>query len=265
MSYIYKTEVLKNLQLSLTEMLSTITFILNKNQIPYCLIAGTALGAKRHNGFIPWDDDIDIGVLENDMKKLQKLKKEFEKNDFFLACQETERNNPYFFTKIRKNNTVFEEYFVTGLKIHKGIFIDIFPLREVSENRIKYKLEYYRFKLLDALLCAQVTIKSKSNTRMALKIIFKTIGFLYTKKKILKLMQVSEKNSESSLIGYLGFKNLYFKKKNFLNATKVRFEDLEVLQMKNVEEYLFHYYGKKCMDLPNEEDRINHEPVRLEL
>ena len=78
-------------------------------------------------------------------------------------------------------------------------------------------------------------------------------------------MQASKKNSGSSLIGYLGFKNLYFKKANFINASKVLFEDLKVLQLNNVEEYLFHYYGKNCMQLPKEEDRINHNPIRLEL
>ena len=79
MSNNYDTKVLKDLQLSLSEMLSTITLILDKNQIPYCLIGGTALGAKRHNGFIPWDDDIDIGVLEEDIDKIISLQAEFKK------------------------------------------------------------------------------------------------------------------------------------------------------------------------------------------
>ena len=127
-------------------MLSTITLILDKNQIPYCLIGGTALGAKRHNGFIPWDDDIDIGVLEEDIDKIISLQAEFKKKSLFVQHYKTEKSTPYYFTKVRLDNSVFEEKFIENLNIHKGIFVDIFPLRSVAEPGITNKVYHIIFK-----------------------------------------------------------------------------------------------------------------------
>ena len=264
MSNNYDPKVLKDLQLSLTEMLSTITLILDKNQITYCLIGGTALGAKRHNGFIPWDDDIDIGVLEEDIDKIISLQAEFMKKNLFVQHYKTEKSTPYYFTKIRLDNSVFEEKFIENLNIHKGIFVDIFPLRSVAEPGIKNKVHHIIFKSLNAIFSCKATTNSASLYRGILKKLIFISTLFISKKKVYKLLSTRFISKKSNWIGYYGIKNKAFKRVNFEKSKKVHFGKNQYYQLHNVEEYLARYYGPTYNQIPPPNKQINHKPVRLE-
>ena len=126
---------LRKVQLTELKILEKIDEICKKNNINYFLIGGTLLGAVRHKGFIPWDDDIDVGMLREDYEKFINvcLKNGALGKDYYLHCNESD--NDYFipFIKVKKNNTTFAEKNIENINTHKGIFLDIFPYDNVPK------------------------------------------------------------------------------------------------------------------------------------
>ena len=133
-------ELLKRLQLTEEGILYEIDRFCDKYDIKYSLYAGTAIGAVRHKGFIPWDDDIDIYMERNEFERFLKLWEKSKNPNYYLQ-------NPHDpectinHAKIRKNNTSF---FCKGERNdrHNGIWVDIFAFDRIPKNRIK------RFKIL---------------------------------------------------------------------------------------------------------------------
>lgn len=119
---------LRKLQLVELEILNEFVRICEAHSLQYYLVGGTLLGAVRHKGFIPWDDDIDVAMPREDYDSFAQIAPQELNSQYFYQSSETD---PYYFltyAKIRKNGTeVYEERFKNA-KFHKGIFIDIFPL-----------------------------------------------------------------------------------------------------------------------------------------
>ena len=117
--------------------------VCRKIGVEYFLCAGSLLGYVRHGGFIPWDDDVDIGMLRADYDRLlAEGPKEFGE-DFFLQTRETDPNIPYVYSKLRLNNTEYFTDYTYDRDFHKGISIDIFPHDYVS-NDLKEREEQIR-------------------------------------------------------------------------------------------------------------------------
>lgn len=132
------------------DLLELLISICEKHGIKYFAIGGTLLGAARHKGFIPWDDDIDIGMLRKDY-------------DRFLKVCEEELNEPYFLqttltddcyrahAQIRNSNTTGYAVMDENLHCNKGIFIDIFPLDGIPDSQLLYRLQMLRMKTWNRL------------------------------------------------------------------------------------------------------------------
>ena len=133
---------LRQLQLSELEILIVFKRICEENHLRYYLHAGTLLGAVRHQGFIPWDDDIDVCMPRDDYDRLASisLPKGYYYQDSFC-----EPNFPFFFAKIRKEDTTVFEPYLENLQIRKGQYIDVFPLDVCPEGDT---LGYYYFKVV---------------------------------------------------------------------------------------------------------------------
>ncbi|MEG1836453.1 MAG: LicD family protein [Synergistaceae bacterium] len=112
---------------TLLEILDVVDSICKKHNIQYFLDSGTALGAYRHHGFIPWDDDIDIGMLYDDYVRFLKIATQELPKDYFLQDTSTEKECPYIFAKVRKNGTLYMEWCNRNLDINHGVYIDVFP------------------------------------------------------------------------------------------------------------------------------------------
>lgn len=133
---------LRMLQLKMLAILKTVTGIADKHNIPYWLSGGTLLGASRHGGFIPWDDDVDIELLRSDYKRLLRVLKSELPADLYLQTP-SDRGYRLLFSKVRdRNSTVYEEDDSLDHYKEKGIFIDIFP-EERSYKWLKTIVDFF--------------------------------------------------------------------------------------------------------------------------
>ena len=133
---------LRRLQLKMLEILDTVTAIADRHQIPYWLSGGTLLGAARHGGFIPWDDDIDIELLLPDYKRLLKILRRELPSDLYLQTP-NDKGYRLLFSKVRdRNSVVFEEDDAIDNYTEKGIYIDIFP-EERSYKLLKSIVDFF--------------------------------------------------------------------------------------------------------------------------
>ncbi|MDQ6471035.1 LicD family protein [Flavobacterium sp. LHD-80] len=133
---------LRKAQLRMLEIAREFDRICNNNGIPYWIMSGTLLGAKRHGGFIPWDDDFDVGVRYEDYGKLLIcLEKELPEN-LKLQAKNSDSNFPFYFAKIRDlNSKIVENDSLHRSYKYTGLFIDIFPFESICLTK-KWKLAF---------------------------------------------------------------------------------------------------------------------------
>ncbi len=127
-------ETLKRVQQTVNEILLVIDGFCRKYGIPYYLFYGSELGAVRHHGFIPWDDDADIIMFRRDYDRFRELWLKNPVEGYFFQDVETDKGYNMKFAKIRKKNTAFAEVQNKALNMHHGIFVDIFVLDDYVKN-----------------------------------------------------------------------------------------------------------------------------------
>src|SRR5215217_8007431 len=141
---------MRRAQMRMLEMLDVFDSICRKHDIKYWLDWGTLLGAKRHGGFIPWDDDLDLSILRSDYKKLLSVLKEELPENLKLQTRETDKTYLRYHPKIRDTKSVYHDK--NGVIYeYRGIFFDIFLIEPVPSMRFKYVIDRflmsgYRFK-----------------------------------------------------------------------------------------------------------------------
>lgn len=121
-------EILEKLHVVEVEILDIFVWICNKYNLKYYLCYGTLIGVIRHQGFIPWDDDIDVAMPLEDYNKFVKIAQSELGDKYFLQNDKTDKYFGRCFSKIRKNGTAFYSKGDKNEKKHHGIFIDVFPL-----------------------------------------------------------------------------------------------------------------------------------------
>lgn len=122
--------------------------ICNENSLRYFVVGGTALGAVRHKGFIPWDDDIDVALPRGDYEKFLIAAQKSLPSNMFLQTYITDKNYPNPFAKLRQSDTAFIEKSTSKIKMNHGVYVDIFPLDGYSRSGIKGKLLGLKEKIL---------------------------------------------------------------------------------------------------------------------
>ena len=127
-------EQIRAAQLKQLEIMVEVDRICRREGLTYYIIGGTLIGAVRHQGFIPWDDDVDISMPREDYERFLKHGQKWLPDRLFLQNYKTEKECYHLFSKIRLNGTFFKERAAEHLSCHHGIFIDIFPLDRVSRD-----------------------------------------------------------------------------------------------------------------------------------
>ena len=138
---------LRRQQMVMLEMVTVLDKICKKHNIPYFLYGGTLLGAFRHNGFIPWDDDLDVAMMRKDYKRLLKVLPDELPEHIALQTNDTDRNYFLFIAKLRDKRSFLDEGDFDKVFKERGIFIDIFPLDRLLPwtQRLRLQSMAYNF------------------------------------------------------------------------------------------------------------------------
>ena len=129
-------DTLRTLQLSQLDILTVIDSFCRKAGIRYSLYAGTLLGAVRHGGFIPWDDDLDICMARSDYDRFISAWNDDPPEGYILQNKENTPGFTQSFTKIRKDHTAFLQYDWERGRYHTGIFVDVFPIDRIPSGKL---------------------------------------------------------------------------------------------------------------------------------
>lgn len=255
------------------EILLEFDRICKKHNINYFLYSGTLLGAIRHKGFIPWDDDIDVCMLREEYDKFMKIAMNELDNKYFLQNYDTDRNYPLQFSKLRKNNTTYMEVNLSNLKMHQGIFIDIFPYDNSEPNTFLGKLQRIIVeKMILINLCRNKERNKQSQNKLIilfrmfcyyiLKIIPKTlidkfitkISTLFNNKNTEYISDLSSSKRKSTYDRFTIKRNV-FKSKIFCEFEGYKFpvpKDYDYVLTKNYGDY---------MKLPAEKEQKPHHGI----
>ena len=262
-------ELLKKVRLTQLEIAKEIRRVCEENDISYFLAHGTFLGAIRHGGFIPWDDDMDMGMLRRDYEKFCRIAPKKLKPEYCLQTWYTESNYALPFGKVMKRNTVYLENKKTRRLQNNGIYVDIFPHDYALEDRFAQNqqtaslLSIYRMKLMKSGYKPWM-----ENDRIVWK---KRIGYLYYQLKSLFVSQhnlardydtlavsvqdssvICERNGRTKLDCY--------DRRCIKELADYSFEGEIFKGPKDYDQYLSTLYGD-YMELPPEDQRENRHQI----
>lgn len=255
------TEELRNVQL---DILKHVDNFCKENDIKYFLCGGSMIGAVRHHGFIPWDDDIDIMLLREDYEKFISIYSEKDKSEYKLHSLLTDKKYSSTYVKIDNSRTVLKEY-VEEPTAEIGINIDVFPVDDLPNNKEAQKKIYKRYGYYRALIDLKNVRFSKE--RVWYKNLVLLISHLLLKpvsmRKLADLIEnnaVKYKGKTSDYCGIVvwgyGLREINYRK-NWDDCILVDFEDMKAPIPVGYDNYLTCVYGD-YMKLPPEEKRISH-------
>lgn len=255
-------EQIDALHVALLEIMDEIDRICRVNDIDYFLDSGSALGAIRHHGFIPWDDDIDVGMTRENYEIFLKVSEEELNPNFFLQTIETDKGYNKLHAKIRKNNTVFMEHKTENKDMHHGVFIDIFPF-----DRIPIKFSKSILWLNESYQRTYHRKVDEGYTRSIFKsLLSKILIGRHPQRSFDRLCKIFAWRNDRGVVSYNYFfeEHYIFPKRIFEGIFDVDFEGRKYKLMTGYDEYLRIMYGD-YMQLPPVEKRITHDIAVLEL
>lgn len=264
-------ETLKRLQGVEFEILKRVDDFCEKQGVSYSLFAGTALGAVRHKGFIPWDDDVDLAMTRTEFDRFCTLWSENPPDGYYLESILTDERCGTCHAKVRKEGTVFLSDGEIESEGHHGIWVDIFPLDKVSANKKKRAEKLRRGRELVFLTRANVNSARDNFQKRLVRSVFKLIPRALRRKRILRIHRwLAEHMEDGAEEGYV-WVDMSTLKTIATHRFSLNLENGYVLaefggaQFPLFSEYdsmLTRLYGD-YMQLPPESERSNHHPVKI--
>lgn len=229
----------------------------------YYLTAGTLLGAVRHKGFIPWDDDIDVAMPREDYDKLARVASGAVSPEYVYQEYRTEPNFPCYFAKLRKRGTRVEEPILRAVEMEQGYYIDIFPLDRCPGGDRWATLFFKAIELLDCAVLARVSAEFVCGYRKVyMRFLWNTLrhlpnGCLFTLREwIRKLFGVGGQRL-CTAGGHHGYPRETYQPEWFAETVELEFEGHRFPAPAGWNELLKNMYGD-YMRLPPPEERQGH-------
>ncbi len=263
---------MNEMQCKLLEMFKWFHNFCVENDFKYYALGGTALGAIRHKGFIPWDDDIDIGMYRKDYERLKKFVKNHSDKRFVFEFPGENKDFTYALAKLYDKTTTLVES--TRYKIKRGLYIDIFPIDNIGDDEAEaisnFKIINRKFSLYLTTACAlRKGRKLYKNIAVLLSRIIP--GFIFDNRKLLNDIEMfckKKKDDESCYVvnTYGAWREKEIGKREwFGNPVLHQFESMEIFCPEDYDAYLNALYGD-YMQLPPIEKRVSHhEFLRIDL
>lgn len=254
------------------ELLSCIDRICRSHNIQYFLSGGTMLGAVRHKGFIPWDDDIDIAMLREDFEKFKAVLKDHLPDKYKYQSHTNRDGYHYFFDKITINDTYFSTKYSDQFDMLKGISMDIFVFDKTSDNAFMQKLHFKRLMLLRLLMNVRWINKARKDKSYILSKLILPILRLFSmdtfSKHYDKLLRKYEHKQTSTVLPpatdhqWRGVMPASW----FENVTDATFNSVVSCIPTGYDNYLKQWYGEDYMDLLPLSKRVaSHDFYRLDI
>ena len=238
---------IKEVQTKILDVMKYIDEVCRTNDIEYFIMGGTALGAIRHGGFIPWDDDLDIFMTPSNYNKFKMVFDQKACEQFVL--QEWKIVDGYLeYAKVRMNGTTFiENAFKNNKNMHHGIYVDIMILHKCPTNLILQKLMYYTSKYVTLVGLSQRNWVPKNNFQKFSLFLLKFLPQNFISKSCYKYIYKFDDLENDYFYCYFitkaNFKQGIFDREMFSEAENIKFEDTELLAPKNIKKYLEYRYG----------------------
>lgn len=253
-----EVEELKKIQL---EILKNVADFCEKNQITYFLQYGTLIGAIRHKGYIPWDDDIDIGMLRPDYEKFLATYN-LSSDRYKVRDVSNSEQHMWAFSKVVDTNTILYEPDEHGVK--SAVYIDVFVFDNASEDdKKRYKKFMYsrRMTSLNNIRARLWFSESGSFKKFIKKLIYPFLLVVPKNYFVKKIVKNAKKDTQiqTSLVGDFCERNpkLFYEREQFSETFKVEFEGEFFNVPKGYDGWLRKIYGD-YMQLPPEKDRVSH-------
>jgi lipopolysaccharide cholinephosphotransferase len=243
---------LRKAQLIMLDMLVEFDAICQKHNLKYWLDSGTLLGAVRHKGFIPWDDDIDLSMPLEDYNRFQEIAKEELSENIFFQTKETDPDFRFDYMKLRSNRAIIVEFHEKGRTVgyHQGVFVDIFPMLTVENTQQNQKFYDSIFHLIRSVSSVSLhTPEGEDNPKVRKKLI-----------ESLALIHQGWSRSDLKVIysGKMPDVSAWFDISEIFPLQKIEFEGLAFYAPKNPHHYLSENYSFNYMELPPEDKRMVH-------
>ena len=264
-------EQFRKMQLIELEMLVEFDRVCRNNNIDYVLFGGSLLGAVRHKGYIPWDDDADIGMLREDYEKFKKHMNEMNPKVCYFQDHETDSEYRWGYGKLRRTGTKYVRVGQEHLKCKTGIFVDIFPMDDIPTNILGQVLQDWHCFCLRKILWSEV---ARYNTRGFWKIWFTLLSKIPVSIPFSQLRYYEKKsrNNTPNKVRCLAFPatgTLYKKnpiserygmpKSWFTDRSEYLFEGKQFYSSRDFDAVLKYIYGN-YMKIPDAKGREQHSP-----
>ncbi len=238
----------------LLELICEFDRICVEHNIKYMLFAGSALGAVRHQGFIPWDDDLDVMMLRSEYDRFLEIAPKELGEKYFLQKEFTE-HWPLCFSKLRKNGTTcLEKYHNKDPLVHQGIYIDIFPCDNARRSGLLLKTQYFASRIV----LAKALGKRGYETNSRLKKLFIGISYLLPSKIFHRFALYRKGKASEKVHTFFGgtskFSKGFFPRRWITETENMRFEHLSLPVSVHYDEMLTLLYGD-YLTPPSEDER----------
>ncbi len=256
---------IRPLQLRLCDNLATIHQVFQQHNLRYYLSFGTMLGAMRHKGFIPWDDDVDISMPRPDYERLLTHAKEWLPPHLEMIAAELDPDYPFAFGKIQDaRTTVIEKTYRDGAN---GIYIDIFPIDGAPSGKLAQWLHYRHHRLLRKLLyfAYRDPYKHGHGIRSWMPLLLqKMFTRKWTQSRIRHFLMSRDYETSAYVSEHDTGRNIFLPREYFGTPRLYPFENTTLMGVEQPDAYLTHLYGT-WQQLPPENKRHQHQFHFLDL